>query len=217
MARELLGKYWFLFTGISKGNFLLEKYLEERQMKKYFKLVAALFFVVCLARTASAASISYTSEDLGNNLWQYNYTIYNNSQSDIDFFDIYFDDSYDELHLLNYPDGWWTEVLEADDMNPLMLSGMAWDVDPLLPGNSLGLFSVVFNWLGIGTPGGQEFALYNFAENGFDPVVGGFESGVYTEETAPPVPEPQTFMLLGTGLVGLAAYYRRKQARKAGK
>ena len=202
----------FFLSGYGRKLFT-EKYLEERQMKKYFRLATILFFTVFAIQTVGAATISYTSEDLGNNLWQYNYTIYNDTQSAIDYFDIYFENDYDALELLASPGGWLAELFPADVLNPLTLSAMA-DVDPLLPGNSLGVFSVVFNWLGIETPGSQEFALYNFAENGFNPFVGGYNSGVYTEETAPPIPEPQTFMLLGTGLVGLAAYYRRKMARK---
>ena len=193
-------------------------------MKKYFRLAITLVFAICAIQPASAAIINYTATTLDDGRWQYDYTIYNDSQIDIIAFDIYFDFNegpYSGLDLFAYPDpdysGWNQDIFppftwSGVALEPWMLSAWAEDGDPLSYGGSLGVFSVVFNWAGNETPGNQMFRLWDSNWNDF---AYGWTTAI--EEDMPPIPEPQTFMLLGTGLLGLAAYYRRKQARKSGK
>jgi hypothetical protein len=176
-------------------------------MKKVLGIAAMLLLIVCVSQ---AATVEYTAINMGGNAWQYDYVITNDTQYDIDLFDIYFDDGtyYQDLTFLSGPAGWDALVMQWSFTDPFTLTGLA--DTPLLQYESAGIFSVTFNWAGDGAPGEQAFALFNSAYSWEDPLAGGS-----TSESPSPVPEPQTFMLLGTGLMGLAAYYRRtRNARK---
>ena len=204
-------------------------------MKKYFKLAAILFFAVFAIQTANAVTISYNLENIEGNRWKYNYTVYNDSPFDIYAVDIYLNEFNSEIEkmITQYPDESRQSIFDAFDMkvaaldgwdtyitaphiglgglveNPTMLSVEALD-ELLLQGDSLDVFGIAFNWFGDGIPEtvGQLFELWG---DGWKFLGDGRTS---YENIPPPIPEPQTFMLLGTGLVGLAAYYRRKMARK---
>ena len=217
-------------------------------MKHFFKFAPALLFAVFLIRPAVAVSISYTLDfDEDSKSGQYNYTISNDSSQSLDGFKIYFDyGSYDSLSLVNsnlysdlYP-GW--TIYEPVDPHQEIITIMgisliidrpgeiyaAWDVNDGT-WNDLLEFSVLFSWLGNGTPGSQNFVpLYydlNHCDPGFpDDPCGGLvewpasDSGdgkYYTDlSDTSPVPEPQTFMLLGTGILAIAAYHRRNISSK---
>ena len=177
-------------------------------MKRFLGLAAALLFAACMAQTAGAAIIDYTAYNIGDNRWQYDYTIYNDSPSGIGAFDIYFNgfSFSNELEVLAQPNDWDALILNPSFDDPFTLT--AWTLgDPLLQDDSLGLFSVVFNWFEEGAPGSQMFTMYDNILN-WNVVASG---NTYGEPGQ--VPEPQTFMLLGTGLVGLMAYYRRNRKR----
>ena len=196
-------------------------------MKKYLKLATALFFVACLIQTASAAAIDYNLTNISGNRWQYDYTITNNLSENIFSFSIWFgspdfDDAY-----LSYGDlvisadsivwaGWdvdgWNQEEYGTAPYSYIIPGQVFaeSLDPtstwLTPDESLGL-SVSFNWLAAGTPGSQFYELFG---SDYDLLVDGYAQGGGDMQ---PVPEPQTFMLLGTGILGLAAYYRRNRKR----
>ena len=206
-------------------------------MKRCFRPAMMLFFAVCAIQAAGAATIAidYEVKYITGNTWQYNYTIYNNSEYEIDLFQIYFDFGrqndplalYDDVVFVSAPYGWEVEILNPisyTDINmgitmflePWTL--LAYAVEDALPpyAGPLGVFSVAFNWFGGDENpypyGGQFFEVFG-AGHELELVV----SSGNTPGSPSEVPEPQTFMLLGTGLLGLAAYYRRKQARKSEK
>ena len=207
-------------------------------MKKYFKIAAGMFFVACMIQTAAGTAIEYASQyDQEQDRWQYDYTITNNLDENIFAFAIYFgspDNSdtqfyYSDLAIggvnLDDWDGWldvWNGWF-VDGWNPRdpgyrgferYEAGqiVAFSSDPnaiwLAPGEYLEL-SISFNWLGDGTPVGQ---FYEMLYSDFATVLDdGFAS--YKGNDIQPVPESQTFMLMGMGLIGLAAYYRRSRKR----
>jgi len=185
-------------------------------MKMIFKLAMTMFFALCVTQAAKAITIDYTVENTEGNRWQYNYTIYNDSHIDIQAFDIFFDFNdgpYSDLELIAwYSDGGWDadifpEFIWGGIEEPWMLSAWTYEA-PLSYGEKLEGYSVAFNWSGNEAPGSQIFRLWDsdWAEAGT-----GWTSN---SEDMPPVPEPGTLVLLGTGVVGLAAYYRSRNAKK---
>ena len=164
-----------------------------------------------------AATINYTSTDLvdinsGEDLWQYSYTVTNNTFAADTGFTIYFDlGLYDLLDPSpSAPNADW-DVLTWDP-DPSLPDDGAYDAYALVNNASLSdTFTVNFVWLGVATtgPGSQYFELYDgitwsIFEDGFT------SSGASTDSNSGSVPEPQTLILLAIGLTGLATSCTRK-------
>jgi hypothetical protein len=203
--------------------------MEESNMKGFLRLAAALFFSACLIQAAGAVTIDYNVKNLHDNRWQYEYTITNDSADTfLDAVSIKFNyGDYDNLALGLYPssqwDDWdpdvpytlgvfqdiWLLVLGGFDNygNPAELT--VFNLDGFGAGESMVGLSVSFDWSGNRPPGNQSFNIVDIDGNIL-------ESGLFTSRAGvSDVPEPQTFMLLGTGIAALAAYCRR--SRKTGR
>jgi hypothetical protein len=162
---------------------------------------------------ASAVSITFSATQLSVSSWQYDYTVTNNGSlpgsADVEGIQIFFDyQDYDNLAVVGAPAAWDPLVFQPD-------AGLALDgtfdalADPgpgLTSGNSLGGFSVSFDWLAGGTPGAQAFEIYD-PNNDF--IV--LETGGFTEATA--IPGPAGIWLLGTALAGLGVVRSRASGR----
>ena len=188
-----------------------------------------MFFALCLIQTAVAATIiEYTAGYFAEtDRWQYDYKIINNSTEALYGFAIYFDygpnvdtnysnlaleigtASWDEIDtgFGVWQDDWMIMYGDPFAYNHGEISVLNLDMG-LAAGEILEGLSISFDWFGDGTPGRQLFELFDADFASLD---------IFGYTTPPEVPEPQTFMLLGTGLLGLAAYYRRKIAGKAAK
>lgn len=171
----------------------------NKNVRGWFAAVALCAFV----GSAQAAFIEYATTDLGGGSWRYDYTVGQEADLafDVEEFAIFFDlGLYSNLSLAGTPEGWDGLVAQPDPFLPdngfadwlALGSGIA-------PGSSLGGFSVLFTWLGPGTPGSQTFDI-------IDPITFDvLRSGVTT-----PVPEPGTLGLLGLGMAGMAFARRRR-------
>ena len=188
-------------------------------MKKNIGLLAAaLVFAFFMAQAASAVTIEYATTNVGGDRWQYDFTIFNDSAYDFNAFDIAFGVGVANMELLSTGYGWGSDSFVTDSFDYLgtgyLIALADDDASWILPGASLGLFSVALDWLGNQGPDLSFFA-YDF-DFGWSRLP--INDYAFIDVSGPvvpdPIPEPGTLALLCTGLAGLAAYYR---SRKAGK
>ncbi len=169
------------------------------------KFSKTLFAFSCMfaSYSASAIEISYEVTDLsdaviGEDLWQYTYTVSDYTFNIDSGFSIYFDSQlYSNLQdpAPSVNTNW--DILTFQPDNSLPTAGV-YDALSLTNGASLAdPFVVSFNWLGNGTPGAQAFDIY---DNTFNAVASGFTS---------PVPEPSSILLMLSGLLGLSVFRKK--------
>ena len=116
---------------------------------------------------------------------------------------MYFDlGVYENLTLITAPATWDPLLVEPGNFlsNAGFYDALALSAG-IVPGNSLGIFSVRFYYLGAGTPGSQYFEIV-------DPVT----FGVLDSGQTNLIPVPAAFWLFGSGLIGLIGFARRKKA-----
>ena len=189
-------------------------------MKGFLRLAAALFFAVCLIQTAGAVTIDYDLTNIVGNQWRYDYTIYNDLHTDLYWFVIDFNDAdYFGLDVVDEsrPFGWDVFARDPEELLGMFLPGQvqAWTFDTGLAYGEFLEFSIIFDWFGLpDKPVGGEQSWLAFAGD-FDPE-NPAASGITAVSDIYPaseVPEPQTFALMASGLLGLAAYYRKNRKR----
>ncbi|MFO1429492.1 MAG: PEP-CTERM sorting domain-containing protein [Candidatus Competibacteraceae bacterium] len=170
-------------------------------------LSASLAALLALPAMANALTIQFTATDLtdttlGQDLWQYSYTVSDGPVNANDGFTIYFD-----YHLYSdlqdpppVPNGDWDPETGPTSISP-PANGL-YDALALVDGASLAdSFTVAFVWLGGAgtTPGSQPLETYTCTDLTCSTVdVTG--SGVTVSSA---IPEPSALALLLTGLIGL--------------
>lgn len=157
--------------------------------------------MVCLTVVGHATTIEYTASQIAGTQWQYTYTVTGRSFADGDFLSIDFDaNTFADLQNPPQVTDWDAIVFErsADLLSNGAFSAMALKDNPSLPVT----FTVLFNFLGMGTPGSQAFSIF-----GSD---GSMEDGttILAGQTAP-VPEPGTLLLLLSGAGALTRKFRK--------
>lgn len=198
---------------------------------KIFKLSTLLALLIA-NHSAWSDPIFYEAENLGGDTWEYKYTVGNDTGVAFDWFSIFFDPAdytFDFDAAISGPDGWDflaipPELLfpgpEDDQAGIFDVCGF-FDVDIcfgddvfVLPGELVGSFTIVFDWLGSPgtTPGSQPFTLF-----GDDLPVGPDGQTDLTNHTLftqplVSVPEPGTIVLLGVGITLFGLFRRRQRA-----
>lgn len=173
------------------------------------KLNASFSILAVLALcsvAAQATELSYTATNIIGNQWRYDYTLANNTLSNpIDEFTIYFDlGQYGNLTSPAQPAGWNSVIAQSDVFLPAPgFFDSAANLTGLLPGGTLGGFSVEFDWLGVGSPGAQSFDIIDST------TFAALESGTTTAATpvvAVPEPGPFALLLAGFAAIGLVRW-----------
>lgn len=152
-----------------------------------------ILVVLLVAPTVRSEStqINYLTTEIGLGTWQYTYTVSNiDLAMPIEEFTIYFDyDLYKDLAVVEpSPDGWDAIVWQPEPG----LGGGAYDALTVTmgaginAGESIGGFSVSFDWFGTGNPATQYYEIVNPSD--FTVMDSGYT-----------VPEPTTMILLGFG------------------
>ncbi len=169
------------------------------QLKRFFLLALMLIITV----QVQAATITYETNNIGGNTWQYDYIIENDSLAlDIFEFSILFDPLlYANLDTAAAPSGWDSFILQPDTSIPADGIFGAFDINDtgISPGENLGGFSVRFDFFGNNEPGNQAFEIIDPFE--FSVI----QSGV-TQLT--PVPIPASLGLLASALLVLGGLKR---------
>ncbi|MBN8518012.1 MAG: hypothetical protein J5X22_00320 [Candidatus Accumulibacter sp.] len=113
-----------------------------------------------LAWDVHATVITYETTNLGAGVWQYDYSVTNNTLlSPIEEITIYFPlGLYFDLLSVFEPLNWDNLVAQPDPSLPAdgFLDSLTLSA-AILPGQTLAPFSVQFTWLGSGAPGSQSF------------------------------------------------------------
>jgi MYXO-CTERM domain-containing protein len=162
-------------------------------------LALGLSLSVTLPCVAELVNIEYTSTDLGRGRWQYRYDVTNNALvCRVEAFVIWFDlGSCAQLSLRTEAplSTTWRELIAQPD--PMLRNDGFYDVLSLTGGigvgESLGDFSVAFDWAGEGTPGPQVFEIVTPIT--YEPIFSGTT-----------MPEPAVL-----GLLGLLLLLRRRR------
>lgn len=165
---------------------------------------AALAAGVAGAAPAHATIIEFSTVQLDSDTWRYDYSVFNDTlAAPLEEFSVYFDLSlYANLRSALAPDQWDPLVLQPD---PALPAEGLYDAlvlaDGIAPGGSLGGFSIVFDWLGSGTPAAQPFDV-------LDPLTFAVIEAGTTIPAAMAVPEPTVVSLLLGALAFLALRFR---------
>lgn len=166
--------------------------------------VASLLALGLFLPCAWATTIGYHSVHLGGTQWRNDYTVTNDTLAvPIEEFTIFFDNGlYATLVDASTASGWDILVIQPDGaipaagfMDALALAG------GIAPGASLGGFSIIFDYLGTGTPPPQAFSIV-------DPVTFAQIDGGFTTRPGI-VPAPSTPWLMLAGLIALLRVRRR--------
>ncbi len=171
--------------------------MKLRTMIKFFGLL------ICSISMAHGTIITTGLSPKGGNTWQADYTVKNDSLAvDIDRFEIEFNyNNYANLSYVNAPSGW-SSLID----HPYAITDYHGAFDLLAtnvgikPGDTLGGFSLTFDWLGMGMPGMQTFKAS--------------DSAFTTQDTgSTSVPEPMPILLLAFGFIGILA--KKSQLKRA--
>ena len=183
-----------------------------KKLRTWIFLALLVCGVLVLPQTSNAISLVYEATNLmdttvGEDLWEYKYTLSDLAVIQYTGFTIFFDPvlygDIEDFPPASAPNADW-DVLTFDP-DPFLPDDGVYDALALIDAASLlDPFIVEFVWLGAGTPGAQPFELYEY-----NPLTDSATS--LSSAVTSPIPEPSTWVLLTSGIFGLVGVNRWKK------
>jgi hypothetical protein len=180
-------------------------------MFKRLKYAVIASWLMLSMQSAHAIIIEADAEFLMGDKWEVTYTVTNNNLASLDYFSIYYDFGlFDNLEAKSGPTGWIVEVFQvvggfanSEGIIDFFLESGT----PLGQGESLGEFTVRFDYLGDGSP--FEFFAEVYDGN-FNFLEDGLSLPITFVPSSPPgqVSEPGTIVIMLVG--SLFLLFRRK-------
>ena len=163
--------------------------------------IILLVFTLLVTASAQATVISYSTANVQNDTWQYDYRITNDSLvQGISEFTIFFESAlYADIALISVPALWDAVVAQPDSGLPDdgFIDLLDLFAGPIGLGSELTGLSVQFRWLGSGQPSTQRFDVID--PNDFQVL----ESGNTQPHDIGVVPEPPITLLCLTALLAI--------------
>ena len=174
-------------------------------------LVGILLFALQSFSTGTqATTIEYSATRIAGKQWQYDFTVTNDTlTTNIQEFTIFFDlIKFENLSVAGSPSNWDSLVVQPDISLPDdgFFDSLAFDTG-ITPGLSRTGFSVLFDWLGLDSPGSQPFTVVDST------TLATVDSGTTCSPcgVTNPVSEPSLTWLLFLGIfVGVKTRFDRK-------
>ena len=176
--------------------------------------VIILIFLLCI-KNSYGTSIFYEGANISGNLWEYRYSVNNNTLGvNINEFSVFFDPAlYQNLATNLTPTGWDSLVLQPDLLIPDdgLYDALAIGIG-ITPNSTETGFSVRFNYLGAGFPSTQPFKIV-------DPVTfATIESGTTTLnnpilQTTRPIPTLSQWALFLLSMMMLIPFHSYSESK----
>ena len=182
-------------------------------MKRLVCLSITLFWLlVCpLLVFGDPIIIQFSAMDNNDGTWRYDYKVQGAFLANQGFTIYFAYDLYKNLALSGSQPGWNVQIAERnEDLWGVKLDGLYDALADSTNDPASLVFTVIFEWKGVGNPGSQPFDVYDLDDRNHDGYLVFFQG--YTSPIGQSVPEPGTLALVCTGLAGALMVGRRKRS-----